>query len=258
MLTFNTLKLGILISHFFWPWVRILAFFSVVPIFNDQSVNKKIKIILSILITLLIEPFLPKVHVELFSIISFFLLLQQILIGIYLGFTCQLLFAVFNFSGEIIGLQMGLSFASFFNANRYIGISIISRWLNILTLFFFLLCNIHLYLISILVDSFYTIRIDSNFLSSSIFLSLLKFSSIVFFNGVMFVLPIMIFLLLSTLIMSILNRFSPQISIFSIGFPVNLLIGILMLYYSISIYFPFFKNILNQLISFISYTFIKV
>ncbi|AYN24425.1 flagellar biosynthetic protein FliR [Buchnera aphidicola] len=255
MLTFNSLELAVLISNFFWPLVRILAFFSTAPIFNNQNVNKKIKIILSILISFLIEPFLPKVQIELFSIMGLFLLFQQILIGIVLGLTCQFLFAVFNLSGEIISLQMGLSFANFFNANRYIGTSIISRWLNVLTLFFFLTLNTHLYLIFMLIDSFYRIPIDVNFLNSNIFFILLNFSSNIFLNGVMFVLPIMIFLLLSTLIMGILNRLSPQLSIFSIGFPLNLLIGMLILYYLMSISFPFFKNLLNQLISFMSYMF---
>ncbi|QCI24741.1 flagellar biosynthetic protein FliR [Buchnera aphidicola (Rhopalosiphum padi)] len=258
MLTFNNLELAIFISDFFWPLVRILAFFSTAPIFNDQNVNKKIKIILSILIVFLIKPFLPKIHIELFSVIGLFLLFQQILIGIVLGLTCQFLFAAFNLSGEIIGLQMGLSFANFFNVNRNIGTSIISRWLNVLTLFFFLILNTHLYLIFMLIDSFYSIPIDVNFFNSNIFFVLLKFSGSIFLNALIFILPIMIFLLLSTLIMSILNRLSPQISIFSIGFPLNLLIGMLMLYYLMSISFPFFKSLLNQLISFTSYTFLKM
>lgn len=251
MLTFNSLQLAMFISNFFWPLIRILSFFAIAPFFNDENINKKIKIILSILLTALIEPFLPEVHIKLFSVISLFVILQQILIGIALGFTCQFLFSAFNLSGEIIGLQMGLSFANFFNANRYVGISIVSRWINILILFLFLTVNAHLYLIVILVDSFYTMPINMNFISSNFFWSLLKFSSSIFLNGIIFVLPIMIFLLLSTLIMSILNRLSPQISIFSIGFPLNLLVGMLIIYYLTSIIFPFFKKSLNQLITFL-------
>ena len=87
---------------------------------------------------------------------------------------------------------------------------------------------------------------------------ILKFSSNIFLNSVILILPIMIFLLLSNLIMSILNRLSPQISIFSVGFPLNLLIGILMLYYLMSISFPIFNNLLNQLMFFLSSTFLKV
>ncbi|QCI16919.1 flagellar biosynthetic protein FliR [Buchnera aphidicola (Aphis helianthi)] len=255
MLTFNNLQLITIISNFFWPLVRILAFFSTVPIFNDQHINRKTKIVLSILISWIILPFLPKVNIELFSFIGLLLLLEQILIGIILGFTCQFLFATINFAGELIGLQMGLSFATFFNANNNIGISVISRLLNILMLSFFLSINVHLYLISILINSFHSIPINIIFFKSNIFFVLLKFSSSIFLNSIMFVLPIMIFLLLSNIIMSILNRLSPQISIFSIGFPLNLLIGLVVLYYLISISFPIFNKLLHQLTSFLFYTF---
>ncbi|QCI17496.1 flagellar biosynthetic protein FliR [Buchnera aphidicola (Acyrthosiphon lactucae)] len=258
MLTFNSLQLITLISNFFWPMVRILSFFSAVPIFNDKLVNRKNKIFLSGIISWLVSPFLPEVHTELFSYFGFLLFLQQILIGFVLGFTAQLLFITINLSGEIIGLQMGLSFATFFNNNTHIGTSVISRLLNTLTLFFFLILNTHLYLISILIDSFYSMPIDSYFLNANIFFILLKFSSYIFLNSVLFVFPIMIFLLSLSVIMSLLNRLSPQISIFSIGFPLNLLLGILVLYFLIPIIFPFFEKISNDLMFFITSTFLRM
>lgn len=258
MLTFNNLPLITIIGNFFWPFVRILAFFSTVPVFNDQHINKNTKIILSVLISWVIFPFLPKVNIELFSFTGLLLLVEQIIIGLAFGFACQFLFATINFAGELIGLQMGLSFATFFHSNNNIGISIISRLLNILMLSFFLSINAHLYLLSILIHSFYSIPIHVICLNSNIFFILLKFSSSIFSNSIMFILPIMIFLLLSNVIMSIVNRLSPQISIFSIGFPLNLLIGIITLYYFTSISFPIFNNTLNQLIMFLSDTFLKV
>ncbi|WAI11851.1 MAG: flagellar biosynthetic protein FliR [Buchnera aphidicola (Macrosiphum albifrons)] len=258
MLTFNSLQLTILISNFFWPMVRILSFFSAAPIFNDTLINKKNKIVLSGMISWLIFPFLPEIHAELFSCFGFLLLLQQILIGIVLGFTAQLLFVTVNLSGEIIGLQMGLSFATFFSSSSHIGTSIISRLLNILSLLFFLVLNTHLYLISILIDSFYSMPIDGYFLNTNVFFILLKFSSYIFLNSILFVLPIMIILLSLSFVMSLLNRLSPQISIFSIGFPLNLIVGILVLYFLIPVTFPFFEKILNGLIIFIKNTFLHI
>ncbi|CAL4326147.1 flagellar biosynthetic protein FliR [Buchnera aphidicola] len=255
MLTFSSVQLITLISNFFWPMVRILSFFSVAPIFNDKLINKKSKIVLSGIISSLISPFLPEVHATLFSYIGFLLLFQQILIGVVLGFTAQLLFATVNLSGEIIGLQMGLSFATFFNNNNHIGISIISRLLNIFFLFFFLVLNTHLYLISILIDSFYSVPIDDYFINTNIFFDLLNFSSHIFLNSILFILPVIIILLAIGFIMSLLNRLSPQISIFSIGFPLNLLIGMWVLYSLISIMFPFFEKLLNELTFFMSHIF---
>ncbi|QCI21405.1 flagellar biosynthetic protein FliR [Buchnera aphidicola (Hyadaphis tataricae)] len=257
MFTLNSFQLLTLISSIFWPMVRILSFFSIAPVFNDKLINKKIKIGLAVIISFLISPVLPEVHTVLFSYFGILLLFQQILIGFVLGFTAQLLFAVVNFSGEIIGLQMGLSFANFFNSNSHIGASIISRLLNIIFFLFFLSLNVHLYLIAILVDSFYSMPIDYYFLNSSIFLILLKFSSHIFLSGLLLIFPVIITLLTVSCVMSIANRFAPQISIFSIGFPLNLLAGIFALYYLSSIVFPFFENSLHELMYFISQTFLK-
>ncbi|AEO08448.1 flagellar biosynthetic protein FliR [Buchnera aphidicola str. Ak (Acyrthosiphon kondoi)] len=256
MLTFNNLQLITLIGNFFWPMVRILAFFSAAPIFNDKLINRKNKIVLSAIISSLISPFLPEVHTALFSYFGFLLLFQQILIGIVLGFTAQFLFVTVNLAGEIIGLQMGLSFATFFNSNIHIGTSIISRLLNVLTLFFFLILNAHLYLITILINSFHSIPIDGYFLNVNIFFILLKFSGSIFLNSILFVLPVMIVLLSLGFIMSLMNRLSPQISIFSIGFSLNLLVGILTLYFLMPIVFPIFKKILSDLMFFITSIFL--
>lgn len=255
MFTFNSLQLIALISNFFWPLVRILAFFSTAPIFNNKLINKKVKIILSVIISLLISPFLPTVHTTLFSFFGLFVLLQQILIGCVLGVSVQFLFSVINLSGEIMGLQMGLSFATFFNNSIHIGTSIVSRILNTLILFFSLTINFHLILISILVDSFYTVPIDNYFLHKNIFFVLLISFSHIFVDGMIFALPIIILLLSITFIMGLLNRLSPQISIFSIGFPLNLLVGMLVMHSLIPISLHFFNNLINKNIPFIYHVF---
>lgn len=258
MLTFNSLELMTFISNCFWPMVRILSFLSVIPIFNNKIFNKKNKIILSGIISWLIAPFLPEVHTILFSCFGLLLFIQQILIGLVLGFVAQFLFIAINLAGEVISLQMGLSFSIIFSNNIHLGNSIISRLLNILTLFFFLILNTHLRLISILIDSFYSMPIDSYFLNANMFFVLLKFSSYFFFNGIIFILPIIIILLILSCMMGLLNRLSPQISIFSIGFPLNLFVGILVLYFLIPNIFPFFEHLMNELIIFITHTFIQI
>ncbi|WP_425619705.1 flagellar biosynthetic protein FliR [Buchnera aphidicola] len=258
MLTFNSFELMQLISNFFWPMVRILSFLSVLPIFNNTIFNKKNKIILSGIISWLISPFLPEVHIILFSFMGLLLFFQQILIGVVLGFIAQFIFITIDLAGEFISLQMGLSFATIFNSHIHIGNSIISRLLNILTLFIFLACNTHLHLISILIDSFYSMPIDTYVLNANIFFVLLKFSSYFFVNGIILILPIVIILLVLSCMMSILNRLSPQISIFSIGLPLNLFFGIFILYFLIPNILPFLENLIHETIVFINYNFIQL
>ncbi|MBZ2279397.1 flagellar biosynthetic protein FliR, partial [Buchnera aphidicola] len=120
MITFNSMYLMTVISHFFWPFLRISAFFFTVPFFNDKIIYRKYRIILSALVSWLILPFLPDVKIFLFSSLGFYLLFQQILIGIFLGLIFQLLFSVINISGEFISLQMGLSFSTFLDFYSHI------------------------------------------------------------------------------------------------------------------------------------------
>ncbi|MBZ2279693.1 flagellar biosynthetic protein FliR, partial [Buchnera aphidicola] len=118
---------------------------------------------------------------------------------------------------------------------------------NIFMLLFFLSCDMHLYLISILVDSFQKIPIDIKIFNANIFLMLLEFSSVIFIKSMIFILPIMIVLLLINIVMSILHRLSPQISIFSIGFSINLIIGIFLLSFFIPIMFPSFEGLFYKI-----------
>lgn len=61
------------------------------------------------------RPINSPADVPIFSIGALWQAMQQILIGIALGFTMQFAFAAVRTAGELIGLQMGLSFATFFD-----------------------------------------------------------------------------------------------------------------------------------------------
>ncbi|MDE5285990.1 MAG: flagellar biosynthetic protein FliR, partial [Buchnera aphidicola] len=88
-------------------------------------------------------------------------------------------------------------------------------------------------------------------LHANIFLILLEFSSFIFIKSIILVLPIITILLLINIIMSILNRLSPQISIFSVGFSINLLVGIFLLSYFISIILPSFEDLFYKISVFV-------
>ena len=100
------------LSLYFWPLLRVLALISTAPILSERSVPKRVKLGLAMMITFAIAPSLPANDVPVFSFFALWLAVQQILIGIALGFTMQFAFAAVRTAGEIIGLQMGLSFRS--------------------------------------------------------------------------------------------------------------------------------------------------
>lgn len=95
------------LSLYFWPLLRVLALISTAPILSERSVPKRVKLGLAMMITFAIAPSLPANDVPVFSFFALWLAVQQILIGVALGFTMQFAFAAVRTAGEIIGLQMG-------------------------------------------------------------------------------------------------------------------------------------------------------
>lgn len=121
--------------------------------------------------------------------------MQQILIGIALGFTMQFAFAAVRTAGEFIGLQMGLSFATFVDPGSHLNMPVLARIMDMLAMLLFLTFNGHLWLISLLVDTFHTLPIGSNPVNSNAFMALAVAGGLIFLNGLMLALPVITLLL---------------------------------------------------------------
>ena len=172
---------------------------------------------------------------------------QQILIGIALGFTMQFAFAAVRTAGEIIGLQMGLSFATFVDPGSHLNMPVLARIMDMLALLLFLTFNGHLWLISLLVDTFHTLPIGSEPLNSNAFLALTKAGSLIFLNGLMLALPLITLLLTLNLALGLLNRMAPQLSIFVIGFPLTLTVGISLMAALMPLIAPFCEHLFSEI-----------
>ncbi|QHM75090.1 hypothetical protein C7M52_01039 [Mixta theicola] len=252
MLTLDSSQLMLWVGQFFWPLVRLLALFSTAPIFSERAVSKKVKIGLAVMISWILAPTLPPTQVTLFSVGGFWLLLQQLLIGIALGFTMQFAFAAVRMAGELIGLQMGLSFATFFDPGSRLNMPVLARFLDMLALLLFLTFNGHLWLISLLADSFHTLPIGGDPLNANAFLALAKAGGLIFLNGMRLALPLIILLLTINLALGLLNRVAPQLSVFAIGFPVTLSIGILTIGILMPLLAPFCEHLFSEVFDLLS------
>ncbi|CAI1583425.1 MULTISPECIES: flagellar biosynthetic protein FliR [Serratia] len=246
MLTFDSAQFGVWLSQYFWPLLRILALISTAPVFSEKQISKKVKIGLGGLIVILIAPGLPVSTVPIFSAAGLWLAAQQILIGVALGLTMQFAFAAIRLAGEVIGMQMGLSFATFFDPSGGPNTPVLARLLNLLAMLLFLSFNGHLWLISLLVDSFHTLPIQAEPLNGNGFLALTQAGSLIFINGMMLALPLICLLLTLNMTLGLLNRMTPQLSVFVIGFPVTMTIGIMTIGMMMPMLAPFCEHLFGE------------
>lgn len=234
------------LNLYFWPLLRVLALISTAPILSERAVPKRVKLGLGMMITFVIAPSLPVTDVPIFSASALWLAMQQIMIGIALGFTMQFAFAAVRTAGELMGLQMGLSFATFVDPASHLNMPVLARIIDMLAMLLFLTFNGHLWLISLLVDTFHTLPVGDNPVNSNAFLALSRAGGMIFINGLMLALPVITVLLTLNLALGLLNRMAPQLSIFVIGFPLTLTIGISLMAALMPLIAPFCEHLFSE------------
>jgi len=248
MLHLSTDQLTLWITTFFWPMIRILALFNTAPLLSERSIPQRAKIGLGLMMTFLIAPNLPPTDVPLFSSMGFWLAIQQVMIGAALGMTMQLAFAAVRMAGEIMGLQMGISFATFFDTSNRLNSPVLAQVLNMLAVLLFLSFNGHLWMISLLADSFQVLPIRAEPLNGNGFLALAQSGSMIFSSGLMLAMPIITLLLTINLSLGLLNRVTPQLSVFVIGFPITLTVGILSISLMMPLMAPFCERLFSEVL----------
>lgn len=227
MLTFTEAQVTAWITPLLWPLLRVLALFGAMPLIAQRSVPVRLRVALAFLIALAAQAALPAMPaVALDSAAGALVVVQQLVIGLALGFAARIVFASVELAGEIVGLQMGLNFAGFFDpssgaqgtaASRFFGVSI--SWL-------FIVINGHLLLIAAIVQSFHAFPVGPEpfaFLRSA---QPQVWGAEIFAIGLWIALPLVAMLLFVNFVLGIVSRVAQQMNVFAIGFPISLAVGL--------------------------------
>ncbi|SES01255.1 flagellar biosynthetic protein FliR [Vreelandella subterranea] len=236
---------------FIWPFARITAFMAASPLWGHSSVPNQAKISLAAVVAVVIAPVLPPMpEVPLMSWAGAGIMVEQILIGIAIGLVMHIVFAVVQAAGEFIGLQMGLAFASFFDAASGTNIMVLSRILYMVTLLMFLALNGHLMVLETLVMSFQSLPIGIGTFNPNAFELMARYAGTIFASGMLLALPLVGSLLTINLALGILNRSAPQLTVFNIGFPTSLTVGLLLMMVLMTDLERFLQRLFSQGIDF--------
>lgn len=216
------------LSPVLWPFLRILAMFSVAPVFSTRAIPMRAKIGLAFLVAVCAQAALAEQPViGLNGRDALGAVAQQVAVGLAVGFAVRLVFAAVELAGEIIGLQMGLNFASFFDPMSGGQVSAVARFFGHMATLLFIVINGHLLVLMAVVKSFDTFPVDGNFLQALGQMRLHEMGSALFSSALWIALPMIALLLFVNLALGIISRVAPQMNIYAVGFPVTLTVGLL-------------------------------
>ncbi|RUR08335.1 flagellar biosynthetic protein FliR [Legionella sp. km772] len=215
------------ISQIIWPIGRFTGLFLAAPFFSSPLIPSRIKVVFIFLLSWICAFMVPaELSFEHFNGLYAVYMVQEIIFGILMGFVLQLVFQVFVLVGQIISMQAGLGFAVMVDPMSSASVPLISQYYNLMVMLVFLALGGHVALLEAVMNSFKIMPIGSLYMENAMVWKIIIFSGWMFKEAVLITIPAIISLLLISLSIGIVTRVAPQLNIFSLGFPITLMMAI--------------------------------
>ena len=237
-----------LLQAWLWPFFRIGGLLMTAPVIGTRSVPLRIRLMLAIVVTLVIVPVIPvpQENAGVLSAIGVMTAIQQVLIGIAMGLCVRVVFVVLEIAGQLIGQLMGLMLASMVDPQNGNQVPIIGQFYLLMATLLFLALDGHLIMIEAVVRSFYQLPVGTVGISRDAVWELLNWIGTVMATGVLIALPAVASLLIVNLSFGVMTRASPQLNIFAVGFPIMIILGVLIILFSLGGFVPQMQNLFEQ------------
>lgn len=216
--------------------VRTSGFFLFAPFFGSNDIPATTKGMLAFLFALMIFPGVWNPSAAMPTDIADLTMaaFAELSIGILIGFTANLIFMGLQFSGFLIGHSMGLAMANVVDPFTETQVSIVAQIYFFLLLAVFVLVGGPDWFIIAISRSFEMIPPGGFVFSEMMAGYITEKVSLLFTIGVMFAAPLVGSLFIVIVVLGFLARTMPQMNVFVIGMPAQIITGIILLMVGLS------------------------
>ncbi|MCC3860829.1 flagellar biosynthetic protein FliR [Pseudemcibacter aquimaris] len=212
-------------------FTRLGTMVMIFPALGETSVPARVRLFLSLSITLIIYgliresmPLIPNSPVELGMIIT-----KEILIGVMIGLSIRLLVTALHVAGTIIAMQTGLAMAQAFDPAQGGQSSLVATFMTLLGVVFVFVTDTHHLMISAMHNS-YSLFPIGNALILGDFAELIADTVANSFRlGLQIASPFIVYALVFNAGLGIIARLVPQIQVFFVAMPINIMMGFVIL-----------------------------
>lgn len=230
------------VSGLLLPLFRISGMLMTMMVIGTQSVPARIRMGLALALTLMVLPVLPPMpKVELLSLPGFYLVIQESLIGIILGFITRMLFQIFVVGGQLVAMQTGLGFASLVDPVNGLSVPVVGQIYLMLSTLLFLIFNGHVFMIELVVHSFTSLPVGEGISLPNI-QAVIAWGQALFGGALMMALAAALSLLMINLSFGVMTRAAPQLNLFSLGFPITMVTGLIIIWLTLAGFVSHFET----------------
>lgn len=226
--------------------LRMSAFVVSWPVFGTENVGAHIKMLFALVLALVVFPTLHWRAEQTANLDTRLVLaiLKEVFVGLALGYLARGFFFTFRIAGEMLSQAMGLSSAQLFNPALGGQTTAVEQFYVTLATLFYLGVNGHHYLISGLVSTFQWVPVAQSGLNVSQFSGVGHMVQEILELGLRMSAPVVISILVVNLVLGVVGRTVPQLNVLVTSFPVNILIGLALLFITL----PLLLDQVNELL----------
>jgi flagellar biosynthetic protein FliR len=218
-----------LISALWWPFARCMAMLSTAPVLGEAYVPLPVRALLSVALAFMMLPITKGAPMpDPFSLAGVVAMVEQAVIGGVIGLALQLTMAVVSLLGFLASSQIGFSMAQMNDPVNGQQSDVVSGMLGLVAILVFFAIDGHLVLVGVLGESFRAWPVGGGY-SGMLLHTVALNVGWVFAAAILLALPIVFSTLVVQLGMGFLNRIAPSLNLFSLGFSLVTLFGLLMM-----------------------------
>ena len=207
---------------------RSAAWLVISPPFSSRVIPSRIKALLAAAFALVVTPRLAASAppLELAPLLSS--LVQQVAMGVALGFLTALIFAAVQAAGDLIDLFGGFSLAFAFDPLMQTGNSVFGKLYGLLAVTLLFASSGHLLILRGFMATFDVLPLDASMSFATLGDLLTQGLAEMFVAALQIAGPLIAVLFLADVGLGLLTRVSPMLNVFSLGFPAKILLTLVL------------------------------
>ncbi len=232
------------IYAFMTIFLRVGSAILVMPGFMTSYVSTRIRLSVALALTLVLIPLLstrlPVPPADFGSFLT--TCIFEITYGLFMGLCMQFLYAALSLVGNFAGQAIGFSNAQMFDPTFQTQSIVLESFLSIIALTVIFITDLHHLMISAIVDSYVLFPVGSDLPIDNFAEFLSKSLNNSFIMGFKIASPFIAFTIIFYSGMGLLSRLMPQLNIFFLSLPLQIYLGLGLLFMTVPIIIVWFTR----------------
>lgn len=225
-------------EYFLLILVRISCFVSVAPFFGMQNTPTRLKVGISVFISLILFQIVPKESLGYTGIVGYsIIVIKEGITGLLIGFAANICNSIILLAGNLLDINIGFSMATEYNPQMRTQASVSANLYSYLVTLLLIITDMHHYILRAVADSYQLIPVNGQvFQWNYLMQGMVTYMTDSFVIAFRIILPVFACIMILNCILGIMAKVSPQMNMFAVGMQLKVLLGLLVMFLTIDLF----------------------